>query len=175
MHELYNCDKTLDMHFRSTTEMLDEFSFLPANIANEIVITNTNKIADMISEFEVFPKDLFVPRDDYLSFMGVPSMEQALIDVSNQTLRSLYGENPPKYVQDRLDVELGKIIGNGYASVYYISHMMIKKSNEAGYVVGSRGSVGSSIVAFMSGITEVNSFPPHYRCPGCRHRSNPDA
>ena len=169
VHELYNCDKTLDMHFRSTTEMLDEFSFLPANIANEIVITNTNKIADMISEFEVFPKDLFVPRDDYLSFMGVPSMEQALIDVSNQTLRSLYGENPPKYVQDRLDVELGKIIGNGYASVYYISHMMIKKSNEAGYVVGSRGSVGSSFAATMMNITEVNPLKPHYRCPKCKY------
>ena len=169
VHELYSCDKTIDMHFRSTTEMLDEFAFLPANIANEIIVTNTNIIADMISEFEIFPKDLFVPRDDYLSFMGVPSMEQALIDVSNATLKSLYGENPPKYVQDRLDVELDKIIGNGYASVYYISHMMIKKSNEAGYVVGSRGSVGSSFAATMMNITEVNPLKPHYRCPKCKY------
>ena len=169
VHELHNCERTLDMHFRSTTEMLDEFSFLPADIAHEIVVTNTNIIANMIEEFEIFPKKLFVPRDDYLSFMGVPSMEKALIDISNNTLRSLYGENPPRYVQERLDIELNKIISNGYASVYYISHMMIKKSNEAGYVVGSRGSVGSSFAATMMNITEVNPLKPHYRCPHCKY------
>ena len=169
MHELNNCGRTIDMHFRSTTEMFEEFDFLPAEIANEIIVTNTNIIADMIEEFDIFPKKLFVPRDDYLSYMGVPSMEQALIDVSNQTLRNLYGENPPRYAQERLNVELEKIIGNGYASVYYISHMMIKKSNEAGYVVGSRGSVGSSFAATMMNITEVNPLKPHYRCPKCKY------
>lgn len=168
-HELASCGRTLDMHFRSTTEMLDEFDFLPAEIAHEIIVTNTNIIADMIEEFDIFPKKLFVPRDDYLSYMGVPSMEKALIETSNKTLKSMYGENPPKYVQDRLDIELEKIIGNGYASVYYISHMMIKNSNDAGYVVGSRGSVGSSFAATMMNITEVNPLKPHYRCPKCKY------
>lgn len=169
VHELANCGRTLDMHFRSTTEMFEEFSFLPAEIAHEIIVTNTNIISDMVEEYDIFPSKLFVPRDDYLSYMGVPSMEGALIETSNRTLKSLYGENPPKYVQDRLNIELEKIIGNGYASVYYISHMMIKNSNEAGYVVGSRGSVGSSFAATMMNITEVNPLKPHYRCPKCKY------
>ena len=169
LHELANCGRTVDMHFRSTTEMFDEFSFLPADIAQEIIVTNTNIISDMVEEYEIFPPKLFVPRDDYLSNIGVPSMKQALLDISNQTLRKLYGEKPPKYVQDRLDIELEKIIGNGYSSVYYISHMLIKNSNEAGYIVGSRGSVGSSFAATMMNITEVNPLKPHYRCPNCKY------
>lgn len=169
LHELANCGRTIDMHFRSTTEMFEEFSFLPADIAQEIIVTNTNLISDMVEEYEIFPPKLFVPRDDYLANIGVPSMKQALLDISNQTLKNLYGEKPPKYVQDRLDIELEKIIGNGYASVYYISHMLIKKSNEAGYIVGSRGSVGSSFAATMMNITEVNPLKPHYRCPKCKY------
>lgn len=167
-HQLANYSP-IDMHFRSTTEMLEEFNFLPADLAYEIVVTNTNLIADQIEEYEIFPSKLFFPRDDFLSSYGVPSMKEAVRNVSFSTCHALYGENLPEYVNQRLQVELDKIIGNGFSSVYYISYLLVKNSNEAGYVVGSRGSVGSSFVATMMKITEVNPLKPHYRCPKCRY------
>lgn len=159
--------KPLDMHFRSTTEMLDAFSFLPADLAHEIVVKNSNLISDMIESFPLFPKELYVPRDDFMQKIGVPSMKEAVHDISFATARAKYGEDLPLYVQERLERELNAIIGHGYASVYFISHLLVKNSNDAGYVVGSRGSVGSSFVATMMGITEVNALKPHYVCPHC--------
>ncbi len=153
--------------FLTTAEMLEAFNFLPVDEAYEYVVTNTNKIADMIEEYPLFPDKLFVPRDSFLEKYGIPSMSKGLRDFSYREARAVYGENLPKYVEDRLELELNSIIGNGYASVYYISHMLVKKSNDAGYVVGSRGSVGSSFVATMMGITEVNPLIPHYVCPHC--------
>lgn len=158
----------IDMHFRNTTEMLEEFAFLGEDLAYEIVVTNTNKICDMIEEYPLFPKDLFVPRDDFLDKYGVPSMKKAVEDLTYETAHKLYGENLPKYIEHRIERELKAIIGNGFQSVYYISHLLIKKSNEAGYIVGSRGSVGSSFVATMMHITEVNPLKPHYVCPKCK-------
>lgn len=153
--------------FLTTTEMLEAFNYLPNEEAYEYVVTNTNKIADMIDEYPLFPDKLFVPRDSFLEKYGIPSMSKGLRDFSYRRAREIYGENLPKYIEDRLELELNSIIGNGYASVYYISHMLVKKSNDAGYVVGSRGSVGSSFVATMMGITEVNPLIPHYNCPCC--------
>lgn len=171
LHPLYD-EKIKDIPcqpFLTTSEMLDAFKFLPNEEAYEYVITNTNKIADMIEEYPLFPSKLFVPRDSFLEKYGIPLMSQGLRDFSYHKARSIYGENLPKYVEDRLELELNSIIGNGYASVYYISHMLVKKSNDAGYVVGSRGSVGSSFVATMMGITEVNPLIPHYNCPCCHY------
>ncbi len=166
-HELASYDTTVPMHFRTTTEMLEEFNFLPDDVAYEIVVTNTNLINDMIEEFDLFPKKLFVPRDDFRKEYGVPSMKQAIYDICNNTAHELYGPNIPQYVTDRLNRELDAIIGHGYFSVYYISHLLVKNSNENGYVVGSRGSVGSSFGATMMKITEVNPLVPHYVCPKC--------
>lgn len=158
----------IDMHFRNTTEMLEEFAFLGEEVAYQIVVTNTNKISDMIEEYPLFPKDLFVPRDDFLDKYDVPSMKEAVKTLTYKTAHSLYGEQLPKYIEHRLQRELKAIIGNGFQSVYYISHLLIKKSNDAGYIVGSRGSVGSSFVATMMHITEVNPLKPHYVCPECK-------
>lgn len=156
------------MHYRNTAEMLEEFSFLDTDLAYEIVVTNTNKINDMIEEYELFPKKLYVPRDDFMADKnGVASMKAAVYDISYQTAYKMYGQPLPKYVQERLDRELDAVIGHGYFSVYYISHLLVKNSNDAGYIVGSRGSVGSSFVATMMGITEVNPLRPHYVCPHC--------
>lgn len=167
-HELAKYDGILDMHYRNTSEMLEEFNFLESDLAYEIVVTNTNLINNMVDEFELFPKKLYVPRDDFMADKnGVPSMKAAVYDISYQNAYNIYGNPLPKYVQERLDRELDAIIGHGYFSVYYISHLLVKNSNDAGYVVGSRGSVGSSFVATLMGITEVNPLKPHYVCPKC--------
>ncbi|MBQ8292836.1 MAG: PolC-type DNA polymerase III [Bacilli bacterium] len=167
LHELAKASKAPPMYFRTTSEMLDAFSFLPANKAYEIVVENTNKIADMIEEYELFPNKLFTPRDDFMAKYGVPSMAGAVRDISYNRAKEIYGENLNPYIIGRLEQELNSIIGNGFSSVYYISHMLVKNSYDNGYVVGSRGSVGSSFVATMMGITEVNPLKPHYVCPHC--------
>lgn len=161
--------KPLNMHFRSTTEMINDFNFLPADLAYDIVVTNTKKIAEMIDVFPLFPDKLYVPRDDFMDKIGVPSMKQAVNDITFNTAKSIYGEELPLYVKERIEKELSSIIGYGYFSVYFISHLLVKNSNDAGYVVGSRGSVGSSFVATMMGITEVNPLKPHYVCPKCKY------
>ena len=165
------CDSKIkklpSQHFLTTTEMLEEFKFLPYDEAYEYVVTNTNKIADMCEEYPLFPKELFTPRDTFLEKYGVPSMSEGVRKLSYETAYELYGNPLPQYIVDRLELELNSIIGNGFASVYYISHMLVKQSNDNGYIVGSRGSVGSSFVATMMGITEVNPLKPHYVCPHC--------
>lgn len=149
-----------DQHYRSTEEMLECFSFLGNELANEIVVTNTNMIADMIEPILPVPNDhLYTPTID--------NCENLLKDLCFGNAHRLYGDPLPEYIQNRLDTELNGIISNGYSVIYYIAHQLVKKSNEDGYIVGSRGSVGSSFVATMSGITEVNPLPPHYLCPHC--------
>lgn len=167
LHDLAKATKAPPMYFRTTLEMLTSFSFLPTNKVYEIVVENTNKIADMIEEFDLFPDKLFTPRDDFMSKYGVPSMAGAVRDISYKRAKEIYGENLNSYVIGRLEQELNSIIGNGFSSVYYISHMLVKNSYDNGYIVGSRGSVGSSFVATMMGITEVNPLKPHYVCPNC--------
>lgn len=170
-HDLVRYKTVPDMHFRNTSEMLEAFGFLKKDLAYEIVVTNTCKIADSIEDFNLFPDKLFVPEDDtFKDLLGVPSMKQAVQDISYNKAKSLYGDNLPQYVKERLDKELSAIIGHGFFSVYYISHLLVKDSNDHGYVVGSRGSVGSSVVAYFMDITEVNALKPHYLCPKC-HRS----
>ena len=151
-----------NQHYRSTDEMLEEMSFLGKEKAYEIVVTNTNKIADSIEFLVPLPNDkLFPPHID--------NCEENLTKMVFDHAKELYGDPLPKIVQDRLDTELNGIINNGFSVIYMIAHLLIKKANEDGHMVGSRGSVGSSLVATMANITEVNSLPPHYRCPKCKH------
>ncbi len=167
MHDFSELKDIPSTHFRSTSEMLGDFEFLGYDKSYEIVITNTNKINDMIEEFPLFPDKLFAPGDDFMAMEGIPSAKDELLRLTYATAHSKYGENIPRLVQDRLDKELNSIIKNDYATIYFIAYMLVKHSKDAGYVVGSRGSVGSSLVANFMGITEVNSLPPHYVCPHC--------
>lgn len=150
-----------DLHFYSTQEMLDAFSFLGEDIAKEIIIENTNKIADEISEIQPIKDGLYPPH--------IAHADEEMKKLTYDKAYELYGNPLPKIVKDRIDLELNSIISNGYAVIYLISQRLVAKSNKDGYLVGSRGSVGSSLVATMSGITEVNPLAPHYRCPKCKY------
>lgn len=150
-----------DQHLRSTDEMLSEFSFLGEEKAKEIVIDNTNKIAEMIDSLRPIHKDTFPP--------SIKDCDKILIDRVYSKAYEWYGNPLPTLIEERLKAELKGIISNGYAVQFYIASEIVRKANQDGYIVGSRGSVGSSFVATMADITEVNALPPHYRCPHCKH------
>ena len=156
-----DADAPLPIYFKTTEEMLEEFAYLGAEEAHRVVIDDPRSIADRIEEIELLPPGrLFPPR--------LENSEQELHDKVWDKCHELYGDEPPQLVVDRLNVELKSILGK-YDVVYMSAQKLVQRSLENGYLVGSRGSVGSSLVAYMSGITEVNSLPPHYRCPQCRH------
>ncbi|WLR52374.1 PolC-type DNA polymerase III [Bacillus tianshenii] len=149
------------VHFRPTNEMLECLSFLGKEKAKEVVVTNPNKIADMIDEIKPIKDELYTPK--------IEGANEEITEMSYNRARSLYGEELPELVEKRLEKELKSIIGHGFAVIYLISQKIVKKSLDDGYLVGSRGSVGSSFVATMMEITEVNPLPPHYACPNCQH------
>ncbi len=149
-----------DQSFLTTDEMLEGFYFIEDSVRKEIVIDNTNKIADMIEEIAIIKKDLYAPK--------MVNSDKIVTDMVYQKAKSIYGDNLPLMVQARIDEELNSIIGNGFDVIYLISQKLVKKSNDDGYIVGSRGSVGSSFAATMMGITEVNPLPPHYICNNCK-------
>jgi DNA polymerase III subunit alpha, Gram-positive type len=149
-----------DVHFRTTNEMLDAFKFLGEAKAKEIVVENTNKISDMIDVIKPIKDDLYTPK--------IEGADEEMRSMSYGMARRIYGEDLPEIVEARLEKELKSIIGHGFAVIYLISHKLVKKSLDDGYLVGSRGSVGSSFVATMTEITEVNPLPPHYVCPKCK-------
>ncbi len=158
-----DCDRENPLYFRTTDEMLREFSYLGEEKAYEVVVTNTNLIADMCETVRPVPHNLFAP-----------SIENSVEDLKSLVygkFHHLYGDNPPQLMVDRVETELHDIISCHYDVIYMSAQKLVQNSLENGYLVGSRGSVGSSIVAYLSGITEVNSFPPHYRCPNpaCKH------
>ena len=156
-----DADAPLPIYFKTTEEMLEEFAYLGQEEAHRVVIDDPRSIADRIEEIELLPPGrLFPPR--------LENSEQELHDKVWNKCHELYGDEPPQLVVDRLNVELKSILGK-YDVVYMSAQKLVQRSLENGYLVGSRGSVGSSLVAYMSGITEVNSLPPHYRCPQCRH------
>ncbi|MFL2100567.1 PolC-type DNA polymerase III [Desemzia sp. FAM 23989] len=150
------------VHFRTTTEMLDAFAFIGKEKAHEIVVTNTNKIADLVDgDITPVKTDLYTPK--------IPGSEEEIRKLSYDEAHRLYGDPLPEIIEKRLEKELTSIIGNGFSVIYLISQKLVHKSVSEGYLVGSRGSVGSSFVATMTGITEVNPMPPHYRCPDCKY------
>ena len=172
-HELKDYKVRPDAHFRTTTEMLNEFDFLPYELAEEIVIKNTNMVADWVENIQTFHKEMFVPADDEFAdhpdpALRFPSMIQGMQDVVAKNMLERYGKDVHPYVKARIERELKAIISSGYYSTYFMAYLMVKDSNDHGYLVGSRGSVGSSFAATMMGITEVNPLPPHYLCPKCK-------
>ncbi|MBR5506973.1 MAG: PolC-type DNA polymerase III [Clostridia bacterium] len=156
-----DADNQPPLYFRTTDEMLKEFEYLGEDLAYEVVVENTNKIAEMTEKINPVPPDKAPPV--------IEGSDELLRQLTYDKAISLYGENMPQLVKDRMDVELNSIINNGYSVLYIIAQKLVAKSLSDGYLVGSRGSVGSSFVAFLSGITEVNSLPPHYVCPKCKH------
>ncbi len=159
-----DCDLQPPLYFKTTNEMLEEFAYLGPEKCREVVITNPQKIADMVDKLRLFPehpegKETFQPKWD--------DAEDNIVRMTKETAREMYGDPLPPIVQARLDKELKSIVGYGYCTLYNIAERLVSKSLEDGYLVGSRGSVGSSLVARMCGITEVNALPPHYRCIWC--------
>ncbi|WP_332648332.1 PolC-type DNA polymerase III [Lysinibacillus sp. 54212] len=149
------------VHFRTTDEMLKEFDFLGPDLAKEVVVTNTQKIADMIGDVKPIKDDLYTPK--------IEGSDDEVTNLTYEMAHEIYGENLPEIVQARIEKELKSILGHGFGVIYLISAKLVKKSLADGYLVGSRGSVGSSLVATFMEITEVNPLPPHYICPNCKH------
>ena len=148
-------------HFRTTNEMLDEFAFLGEDLARKIVIENTNALAEIFEPVEVVKGDLYTPFID--------KAEETVAELTYKKAFEIYGNPLPDIVDLRIEKELTSILGNGFAVIYLASQMLVQRSNERGYLVGSRGSVGSSFVATMIGITEVNPLSPHYVCGQCQY------
>ena len=191
-HPLYIYDNerrakqiTPDQRFLNTNEMLNAFAWLnDNNLIRQMVIENTNKILDMCDNIAPFNENLCPPKisdaiakakscniieEPFTNTDEVISADEYLRRLVNFNVEQKYGKNPDKFIVDRISKELDAIIGNGYGVIYFVCHLMVKRSNDDGYIVGSRGSVGSSLVATLSGITEVNPMPPHYICPKCHH------
>lgn len=152
-----------NFQYLTTTEMLSEFSFLNnGNLVEDIVVNNTHKIANMIDDnIEIIKKKLYVPNFD--------NSDKKLKDLVLENAKKIYGDKIDERIKQRIEKELNSIIKYGYSVIYWISHKLVKKSNIDGYIVGSRGSVGSSIVAYLAEITEVNPLEPHYLCPKCKY------
>ena len=156
-----DADESLPIYLKTTDEMLQEFSYLGKEKAYEVVVKNTNFIANCCDPIDPLPQGLFAPK--------LEDSDGELKRLVWGKAHELYGENPPQIVVDRIEAELGDIIRCKYDVIYMSAQKLVQNSLEHSYLVGSRGSVGSSLVAFMSGITEVNSLPAHYRCPKCKH------
>lgn len=156
------------LYFRTTDDMLEEFSYLGKEKAYEIVVENTGRIADMCGELRPFldDKQTYSPE--------LPNAQEDLERMANETAHRLYGDVLPEVVEKRLEKERSSIVDNGYSSLYMVAQQLVSKSLSDGYLVGSRGSVGSSFVAYLLGITEVNALPPHYRCESCRYSEFPN-
>ncbi len=156
-----DADEQAPLYFKSTNEMLEEFKYLGKETANAVVVENPNKILEQIEDIIPIPEETYPPK--------IEGAEGQIKEMTMKKAHALYGEELPEVVVKRLEKELNSIINNGYAVLYLIAQKLVTKSLSDGYLVGSRGSVGSSFVATMCDITEVNPLPPHYLCPDCKH------
>ncbi len=155
-------------HLRSTTEIFEEFhGFFDEEQVHEMAISNPKKLQEQIEKQKPIHDDLFAPK--------IPGAEDELKQTIKDNIKEMYGDNPAQEILDRVDREISPIFDHGFAIIYYLSAIAVKKSNDDGYLVGSRGSVGSSLAATFSGITEVNPLRPHYRCPECKHHEFNDS
>lgn len=166
MQGFKDADQQAPLYFKTTQEMLDEFAYLGPEKAHEVVIENPAKIAARVGDISLYPKHP-EGKDTFQPFW--PDAADNIRNLCESKILELYGENPPEIVVARKEKELKSILGYGYGTLYNIAEKLVKKSNSDGYLVGSRGSVGSSYVAHLVGISEVNALPPHYRCPNCKH------
>ncbi|MBU1020113.1 MAG: PolC-type DNA polymerase III [Firmicutes bacterium] len=167
IHPLSRYKDIPSQFLRTTKEMLEEFNWLGEELSFELVVRNPNLLNDRIDFVRAFKPELYAPTDDFLALDGIPSIENKLIKMVSDRSKELYGRDVPQLVQDRINKEIKSITENKFSTVYYISHLLVKKSLDEGYLVGSRGSVGSSFVATLMNITEVNPLAPHYVCPKC--------
>ena len=156
-----DADRPNPLYFRTTDEMLEEFGYLSERDRVEVVVTNPNRIAGMCEEIKLLPPNLFPPK--------IENSDGQLKDLVYGRMHEIYGENPPEIVSERIETELHDILSSHYDVIYMSAQKLVADSNAHGYLVGSRGSVGSSLVAYMAGITEVNSLPAHYVCPECHY------
>jgi DNA polymerase-3 subunit alpha (Gram-positive type) len=165
IHQLNKYNQMPEQYFLTTDEMLQSFSFLDAELAHEIVVDNTKALNRLIEPIKAFSDELYsLPDDAFIEQLGITSISEEVERLINKKMHELYGEHPHPIVTKRVNRELKNIIENNFGPNYYVSHLLVKKSLEDGYLVGSRGSVGSSIVATLLDITEVNPLRPHYRC-----------
>ena len=156
-----DADNQAPLYLKTTDEMLEEFSYLGEKTAHEVVVGNPNMIADWCEELLPIPKEQYPP--------SIEGSKEELVSMCHKRVHELYGDELPAVVEERMEYELDKITTHGFDVMYMIAQKLVYRSNQDGYLVGSRGSVGSSFVAFLSGITEVNALPPHYRCPNCKN------
>ncbi len=168
IHDLASYEQRPLVNLLTTNEMLKQFNFLGEALAYDIVVKNTNIINDQIEVVEALPSNLYTLRDDaFKDKINIPSIKEEVIKIVNENTLKLYGKDPHPIIKERMDRELNNIIENEFAPIYYISHLLTKRSIDDGYLVGSRGSVGSSLIAHLMEITEVNPLKPHYYCKAC--------